>query len=177
MAIYVKIEGIDGEATQQDHQKWIDVRSIQFGFGRAISTPTGSAANREASQPSVSEVVVNKGMDASSAKLFTEAVTGNKGKTVNIDLVSTGSPGNTYASYTLTNALVSAYSMSSTGDTPSEQISPQLHQDRIQADAVRPDQQSGYADHGQLRPRDRQVGAEIRAAGADIRSPRIALIH
>lgn len=123
MAIYVKIEGIDGEATQQDHQKWIDVRSIQFGFGRAISTPTGSAANREASQPSVSEVVVNKGMDASSAKLFTEAVTGNKGKTVNIDLVSTGSPGNTYASYTLTNALVSAYSMSSTGDTPSEQIS------------------------------------------------------
>lgn len=123
MAIYLKYDGIDGEATHQDHQKWIDIQSLQFGFGRAISTPTGSAANREASQPSVSEIVFTKGMDASSPKLFTEAVTGNKGKTVNIDLVSTGSPGNTYATYTLTNALVSAYSLSSGGDRPSESVS------------------------------------------------------
>jgi type VI secretion system secreted protein Hcp len=123
MAIYLKYDGIDGEATHQDHQKWIDIQSLQFGFGRAISTPTGAAGNREASQPSVSEVVVTKMMDAASPKLFTEAVTGNAGKTVNIDLVSTGSPGNTYTSYTLTNALVSAYSVSSGGDRPSESVS------------------------------------------------------
>ncbi len=123
MAIYLKYEGIDGEATQQDHTKWIDIQSLQFGFGRAITTPTGSTANREASQPSVSEVTVVKMMDASSPKLFTESVTGNAGKTVNIDLVSTGSPGNTYAQYTLTNALVSAYSVSTGGDRPVESLS------------------------------------------------------
>ena len=123
MAIYLKYDGIDGEATQQDHQKWIDIQSLQFGFGRAITTPTGSTANREASQPSISEVSIVKSMDASSPKLFTEAVTGNAGKTVNIDLVSTGSPGNTYAQYTLTNALVSAYSVSSGGDRPVESLS------------------------------------------------------
>ena len=123
MAIYVKYEGIDGEATHQDHKKWLDVGSLQWGVGRAISTPSGSTANREASEPSVSEVTITKLMDASSPKFFTEACTGAIGKTVKIDLVTTGSPGVTYAEYVLTNALVSAYSMSSGGDRPSESIS------------------------------------------------------
>jgi type VI secretion system secreted protein Hcp len=123
MAIYLKYDGIDGEATHQDHQKWIDISSMQFGIGRAISTPAGSTANREASEPSVSEVTLSKQMDGASPKLFTESATGNVGKTVKIDLVSTGSPGNTYVTYTLTNALISAYSVSTGGDRPSESIS------------------------------------------------------
>ncbi|NYZ17586.1 type VI secretion system tube protein Hcp [Azospirillum sp. RWY-5-1] len=123
MAIYVKYEGIDGEATHQDHKKWLDVGSLQWGVGRAISTPSGSTANREASEPSVSEVTITKLMDASSPKFFTEACTGAVGKKVEIHLVTTGSPGVTYAEYILTNALVSAYSMSSGGDRPSESVS------------------------------------------------------
>lgn len=123
MAIYLKYDGIDGEATHQDHKKWVDLGSMQFGVGRAISTPAGSASNREASEPSVSEIVITKTFDSSSPKFFTEACTGAAGKTVKIDLVSTGSPGATYTQYTLTNTLVSAYSVSSGGDRPSESIS------------------------------------------------------
>lgn len=123
MAIYIKYEGIDGEATHETHKKWLDVGSLQWGIGRAISTPSGSTANREASEPSVSEVTITKMMDASSPKFFVESVTGAVGKKVEIHLVTTGSPGVTYAEYILTDALVSAYSMSSGGDRPSESIS------------------------------------------------------
>lgn len=123
MAIYVKYDGIDGEATQADHKKWLDVASITWGVGRAISATSGSTSNREASEPSVSEVTLSKMMDSSSPKLFTEAVTGAVGKKVVIHLVTTGSPGKTYAEYTLTNALVSSYSMSSGGDRPAESLS------------------------------------------------------
>jgi type VI secretion system secreted protein Hcp len=123
MAIYLKYDGIDGEATHDSHKKWIDVHSLSFGIGRAISTPSGSAANREASEPSVSEVVITKLMDSASPKLMVESATGAAGKTVKIDLVSTGSPGNTYVTYTLTNALISSYSVSSGGDRPSESLS------------------------------------------------------
>ena len=123
MAIYLKYEGIDGEATHDTHKKWIDVASLQFGTGRGISTPTGSTANREASEPNISEVVVTKMLDGASPKLFTESVTGAVGKKVEIHLVSTGSPGNTYVEYVLTNALISGYSLSSGGDRPSESIS------------------------------------------------------
>ena len=40
-----------------------------------------------------------------------------------IHLVNTGSPGNTYVEYTLTNSLISGYSVSTGGDRPSELIS------------------------------------------------------
>lgn len=123
MAIYLKYEGIEGEATHDKHKNWIEVGSLQFGIGRGISTPAGATANREASEPSVSEVTVTKMLDGSSPKLFTESATGAAGKKVEIHLVSTGSPGNTYVEYTLTNALISAYSLSSGGDRPSESIS------------------------------------------------------
>ena len=123
MAVYLNYDGIQGEATQQDHKKWIDVLSMSWGVGRGISTVSGSSNNREASEPSISEVSIVKMFDAASPKLFTESCTGNAGKTVKIDLVTTGSPGVTYATYTLTNALISSYSVSSSGDRPTESVS------------------------------------------------------
>ncbi len=123
MAIYLNYEGIPGEATQQNHTKWIDVMSLSWGVGRGISTVSGSTNNREASEPSVSEVAIVKAFDSSSPKLFTEACTGNAGKTVKIDLTTTGSPGATYCTYTLTNALISSYSVSTGGDRPTESVS------------------------------------------------------
>ena len=122
MAIYIKYEGIDGDVTHDQHKKWIDIQKLTWGVGRAVSTPVGSAMNREASEPHVSEVTVTKMMDASSPKFFTEGCTGKHGKKVVIHLVTTGSPGDTYVEYTLTNTLVSGYSVSTTGDRPVEQI-------------------------------------------------------
>lgn len=123
MSIYVKYGKLKGDATDADHKEWLTVSSLQWGVGRAIMTPTGAAANREASQPSVSEVTITKTMDQSSTGFFTEAVTGVKGTEVEIDLVSTGNPGRVYAKYKLYDALVSGYSMSTGGDRPSESIS------------------------------------------------------
>ena len=49
MAIYLKYEGIDGEATHENHKKWIDVSSLQISVGRGLSTPSASTATRESS--------------------------------------------------------------------------------------------------------------------------------
>lgn len=122
MAIYLKYEGIDGDATHEQHKKWLDIKRLTWGVGRAVTTPVGSAHNREASEPHVSEVSVTKTMDASSPKFFTEGCTGKQGKKVTIHLVTTGSPGDTYVEYILTNALVSGYNISTDGDRPVEHI-------------------------------------------------------
>ena len=122
MAIYLKFDGIDGDATHDEHKKWITVESLNWGVGRAISTPVGSTKNREASEPSVAEVTIAKQMDTASVYLFQESCTGQKGKEVKIHLVSTGSPGKTYLEYTLSDTLVSGYSVSSGGDRPSESV-------------------------------------------------------
>jgi len=123
MSIYVNIDGIKGKVTAKGHEDWIDVSSMQWGVGRAISSAVGTSADREASKPSISEVTITKLMDESSPMIFTEACVG-KGKKVLIDLCTVGTDQiNTYMSYELEECMISGYSVSSGGDRPSESIS------------------------------------------------------
>lgn len=123
MAIFMHFEGVDGNVTAKGYEKWIEVNSFQFGSGRGISTPTGGAENREASAPSVSEVVVTKLMDKASPKLFEQALIGSDGKKVKIVITRTGKEMSELCMYKFENTLVSGYSVSSGGDAPSESIS------------------------------------------------------
>lgn len=126
MAIYLKFKdgSIKGNVTAEGHNDgWIELHSFQFGVGRGIGSPVGKASNREASEPSVSEVTVTKTTDETSPLLFQEAVIG-KSKDVIIHFVRTSADKlETYLEYTLTNTLVSGFSLSSGGDAPSESVS------------------------------------------------------
>lgn len=123
MGIYMNFDGIEGEATQQDHKKWIDVLSLSWGSGRGISTAYDAAQNREASEPLLSEVTIVKEFDAASPQLVTEASTGSEGNAVKIDITTTGSPSFVFCNYTLSNALIDSYSVSTSGDRPTESVS------------------------------------------------------
>ena len=124
MAIYMKYASINGDSTAQSHEQWITCGSIQWGGGRAIGTPTGSAKNREASMVSISEVVITKNQDGSSPELLKRSYVGTDGEDVTIDLTTTSNEGvNTIMQLKLTNTLVSGFSVSSGGDRPSESVS------------------------------------------------------
>ena len=60
MAIYLEIEGIEGNITAKGYEKMIEVSSFNWGVGRAISQNAGRMANREASRPSISEITLTK---------------------------------------------------------------------------------------------------------------------
>lgn len=122
MPIYLQIDGIQGDATQEQHRKWMDIEAIHWNVARNLNTVAGKAANREATEPTISEIVLTKVSDSSSTKLFQEAVSGTQGKRAVIHLVSTGSPGETYIEYALTNTLIANYSIDSSGDRPLETI-------------------------------------------------------
>ena len=123
MPIYMKFEGIEGDVTAEGHKKWIDLNSMQWGVGRGISSPTGQAAEREASAPSISEVTITKMMDKTTPLLFTQSLIGD-GKKVEIHLVKTSKDKlETYMEYVLTDTMISGYSVSSGGDAPSESLS------------------------------------------------------
>lgn len=124
MAIFMKYGAIVGETTQVTHKQWIEVQSLQFGVGRGISSGVGGGSKREASAPSVSEIVVTKTFDIASPLLLKESV-GGKAVEVKIELTQTDNNGKhvAYQKYILTDTLVSGYSVSSGGDRPSESIS------------------------------------------------------
>lgn len=74
----------------EQHKQWMDIEAIHWNVARNTKTSAGSALNREASEPSVSEITLTKVSDSSTTKLFQEACVGRSGKTAVIHLVTTG---------------------------------------------------------------------------------------
>ncbi|MBS0644707.1 MAG: type VI secretion system tube protein Hcp [Acetobacteraceae bacterium] len=125
MPIYMKYDGgkIKGDVTAEGYKDWIEVNSFQWGVGRGISSPIGASADRESSAPSVSEIVVTKALDTATGALLTEAYQG-EGVEVVIEFTKTDAGQlEKYLTYTLSDTMISGYSISSGGDRPTESIS------------------------------------------------------
>lgn len=114
MPIYMKIEGITGSGTGK-YKGWIELSSAQLNPSRSINSSAGSGTNREASRPSVSEIVVTKSTDVASTGLFRGSL-GGEGKKVVIHFVKEDSKGQVpYLALELENTLISSYSVSGHG--------------------------------------------------------------
>lgn len=114
MAIYMQIQGINGNVTTKGYENWIELESFDFNVQRKLNTQPGRVSNREGSKPSVSEVEVNKRLDKSSSLLFGEATVGTAKPTVNIHFVTSGASPQPYLEYTLSNVIVSGHAVGHT---------------------------------------------------------------
>ncbi|WP_165252425.1 Hcp family type VI secretion system effector [Paludisphaera soli] len=126
MPIYMKIEGVKGSAVGK-YKDWIELSSAQLSSGRSVNSAAGRGVNREASAPSLSEIVVTKSNDIASTQLFQLSLRG-EGKKVVIHFVGKDSKGEVpYMALELENALISSYSVSghggTAGDRPMESLS------------------------------------------------------
>jgi type VI secretion system secreted protein Hcp len=126
MAIYMKYgDTIKGRTTTQGFAGWMELGSLQFGAGRGIGSAKGKGTNREASEPSLSEITVTREWDAeASAALFQESVMGSLDTKVTIKMTSTNKGVvETFLEINLEETGISGYSVSSGGDKPSESLS------------------------------------------------------
>jgi type VI secretion system secreted protein Hcp len=127
MPIFMKYDGIDGDVTTAGHVKWIEIHSFRWGTGRGLNNASASGADREGSTPSVSEINITKDTDGATPNLLRASLglkPADEGKKVNIDFCKTDtSQPEPYLQLTLTNCLVSGWSINSSGDRPSESVS------------------------------------------------------
>lgn len=126
MAIYMKYGSVKGDVTTQGFKDYIELNSLQWGVGRGISSPIGSDADREASNPSISEVTVTKAYDIASSDLLKESLSGDGKAKAIIAFTRTkagGTGSETFLQVTLDDVMISGYSLSSGGDRPSESLS------------------------------------------------------
>ncbi len=108
-------------ASDDSHKETIEIASWSFGSSNPTSVgSSGISSGREASAPSVSEIVVTKTQDKSSPKLA-EGV--SKGKTTQELKKQTTHNGDTYYQVKLTDVMVSSWQTSSGGDRPMESLS------------------------------------------------------
>ena len=124
MAIYLEVEGIDGDVTDPGHEDWITAESIDWGVVRAIASDIGRSTDRESTQPSISEITVTKTMDISSPQLFLQACRGPAMEEVTIHICRTGEDeAEPYMEYVLGDCMISGYQVSSGGERPKEVVS------------------------------------------------------
>lgn len=119
MAIYMKIDGLDGAVTSKGHENWIQLDSFNAGVNRHVTTEVGRVVNRDASVPSFSEVLVTKRPDKSSPLLFEKACLGNAIPEVLIDICATDSDLKPYSQYRLSKVIISRYHDQSQGQAHS----------------------------------------------------------
>lgn len=124
MGIYMKFGSIQGDATQQGFEGYINVSSFDWALHRDFAKDqVGRSFNREASQAQMGRCTVTKDVDHASGEILKAAATAFKGESVEIVFLRTGNPGEAYLTFKLTDALVSKLGVSGDGaDRPSETI-------------------------------------------------------
>ncbi len=115
---------IKGLSDVEGHVGWINAESMQWGAGRGIALQSGGGNKRDASSPSLSEVTFSRTSDQASPELFFQACGGVSlgACTINILQVVANKP-QIFVTILLEEAMVSAYSLSTGGDNPSESVS------------------------------------------------------
>ena len=124
MAIYLELEGIEGNVTAEGYEGQIGIMSVSFGVSRQISMEPGAMTNRETSAPMLSPIMLSKEADSSVIAIFKEATSGSAGTTATLRFVRTGADAvQEYMTMTLNDCIVSDYSISAGGDgAPMESI-------------------------------------------------------
>lgn len=122
--ILLEIPGITGDCEEKNHENWIVCESINVSVEREFSE-SGNRADRDLSNCKVEDIEVTKTTDKTSVDLLMEAACGkDKGKAKIHFLASAGAGDDnvTYLEYELDGAVISSFSLSSSGERPEETI-------------------------------------------------------
>ncbi len=125
---FMKIEGVEGEATRAGFEKWIEIYSFSWGASNPVSigTGTGGAA---AGKVSISSFNVMKKTDATSPILFQKCCAGKHFPTATVTLNKASGDDKKaldYLTYEFTEVYVESIQWSGSAggdDTPTESVS------------------------------------------------------
>ncbi len=117
---FIKIDGIDGESTDDKHHGWIEVLRYGMGVKQTISVTASSAGGASAERADFNEFRIRKLLDKSSPKLALACAAGTHIDEIVVELCRAGSDKVTFMTYTLKNCLISRIVTNSGGDTGAE---------------------------------------------------------
>ena len=121
--MFIKFDGIDGEATEAKHVKWIPVDSFHWGVSHHVDM-VGSA--HSSGKASIESFSFTKLTDTSSPKLALACCTGEHIKSAAIEFSQSTGDRLVWMSYKFTDVMVSGFNISgapSGVDRPQESVS------------------------------------------------------
>ena len=115
MAAFAKYDGIDGEAIDANHDKWIDILSIDWGAHKPGGGATGQSRRRGGAV--LEDLTLTIEYEKAAPKLQEKCLKGEVIPKLELELTSTyGGSRATYLKYELTNVMVTSYQTNASGN-------------------------------------------------------------
>jgi type VI secretion system secreted protein Hcp len=112
---FLKIDGIDGESTDDAHQAWIEVLSYSHGLSQMSSGSRSSSGAATGERCDHQDFSVVKAIDSASPPLYLHCCNGKHIKEVKLTLNRAGEDKNEFMSYTMSDVIVSSISPGGSG--------------------------------------------------------------
>jgi type VI secretion system secreted protein Hcp len=118
--IFLKVDGVDGEATDVNHKDEIEVVSWSWGAAHAVGPSPGGSGTGKAH---ISDVAVVKHVDKASPTLFRHCLKGTHIPTVVLAQRKSGAGNINFLTITLNEVFITSVTDASDGGRPTESVS------------------------------------------------------
>jgi type VI secretion system secreted protein Hcp len=123
--IFLKLEGIDGESTDDKHKKWIEVLSFSTGVSQPVSGASATGG-RTGGRADFQDLSVVKTVDNASPDLHIKCAKGEHIKKIELECCLATGNKHTFLKYTLENCIVTSIQPGGSSGTdvkPTESVS------------------------------------------------------
>jgi type VI secretion system secreted protein Hcp len=124
--MYLQLDGVPGESTDDKHKDWIELLSFNHGVIQPVSTTKSSAGGATTGRSEHGDYTITKYIDKASPKLMEACATGKHFSKAKIELCRAGGSQVPYMVVTMEEILISSVQHSSqdkSTDFPVENIS------------------------------------------------------
>ena len=118
---FLKLDGIDGESTDDKHKGEIDIMSYSWGVSQTGTHQTGGGGGAGKAVPS--DITLSMSACKASPKLFLACATGEHIKTAKMVIRKAGGQQQEYITVLMTDCLVSSFQAGGSGDVPVDSFS------------------------------------------------------
>lgn len=113
---FVKIDGIEGESTDDKHQGWIEIQSFGTGHTQTVSRTASSVGGASAERADFHEFQFEKLLDKATPKLALACADGTHINKITVELCRAGTDKVKYMEFTLSDCIISEYLVSGDGE-------------------------------------------------------------
>lgn len=140
---FITLKGIDGESTDDKHQKWIEVLSYSWGVSQQASAVQSSSGGGTTQRADFQDFSFVKLKDSASPLLFLACAKGDHIDEVKFELCrAAGEEKLPYMKYTMTDVIVSSYNVGGGGGgEPTENLT--LNYAKVELEYVKQDRAGG----------------------------------
>ncbi len=105
---FLKIDGIPGESTDDQHSDWIEVLSYKWGVSQPASGSASSSGGASAERADFQDFTIVKALDKASPKLALACANGQHIREVKLELCRAGGDKVKYMEYKMSNCMVTS---------------------------------------------------------------------